>query len=320
MSAWAWVPLIMALIAPLVGPRIVRSLPPAAAVRLATIVAIAIAASTGLVLAIAAELTLAQVEEITHAEFTRGVARASVISLVVGGVAAVAVTVLALAAVLSVMRSAHQLLQASRQARHLGEARSGLVVVQDPTPAAFAVTGHPGRVVVSTAMLGALNCKEREVLLAHENAHLRHHHQVYIQLAALAAAANPLLKPLVAPVRTNTERWADETAAAQVGDRRLVARAVARAALASHAHAPGQPWPPVSPMLGSRSDESESEIAQRVQCLLDPPVRRSGGLTALVLATAIACTAAGGAAAVVGHAKVERIEAAATTVDDGPGR
>jgi Zn-dependent protease with chaperone function len=312
-TSWGWVPLVMALVVPLVGPRIVRLLPPAAAVRLATILAIAIAASTGLVLAIAAELTVAQIEAITDAENPHP----SAVSLLFGAGAAVLVTVLTAAAVSTVTRSSRQLMRVSREARDLGEARSGLVVVQGPTPAAFAVLGRPGRVVVSTAMLRALTAGERNALLAHENAHLRYHHQMYIQAAAVAAAANPLLRPLVATVRRNTERWADEAAAAEVGDRRLAASAVARAALASRGlrH---QISPSVNGVLGGWSDESE--IAHRVRCLLHPPVRQSTGLTALVLATAVFCMAAGGAAAVHGHAKVERIEAAAMTVDDGIGR
>ena len=236
MSAWAWVPLIAALLTPLTGPRIVRLLPPAAAVRLATTAAVTIAGTTALVLAIAADLTLTRLEAITRAEFTPGVPRPSVVSLAVGAAAAMALALLVAAAGRCLLRSVRQLVRAFRDARSLGDPRSGLVVVKDATPAAFAVTGYPGRVVVSTAMLQALTARERQALLAHENAHLRHHHQIYVQLAALAAAANPLLRPLAATVSSNTERWADESAAEEVGDRQLAARAVARAALASHAH------------------------------------------------------------------------------------
>src|SRR5205085_4994912 len=46
------------------------------------------------------------------------------------------------------------------------------------------------------------------------------------------AAANPLLRPTARGVRLAVERDADEAAAAEVGDRRLVARALARAGLA----------------------------------------------------------------------------------------
>lgn len=70
------------------------------------------------------------------------------------------------------------------------------------------------------------------MLLAHENARLRHRHDLYRLLPDLGTAANPLLRPLSAAVRRGIERWADEEAARVVGDRRLVARAVARAGLA----------------------------------------------------------------------------------------
>src|SRR5262249_649712 len=43
--------------------------------------------------------------------------------------------------------------------------------------------------------------------------------------------ANPLLRPTAASVARATERWADEDAAASVGDRRATARALARAPL-----------------------------------------------------------------------------------------
>ena len=110
------------------------------------------------------------------------------------------------------------------------------MIVADTQPAAFAVAGHPGRVVVTTAMLKALAPDERQALLAHEAAHISHHHQIYIQTARVASAANPLLRPIARAVARGTERWADEVAAEEVGDRTVAAQAVARAALASHRH------------------------------------------------------------------------------------
>jgi len=92
-------------------------------------------------------------------------------------------------------------------------------------------------------------------LLAHEGAHLRHHHHLYTQLARLAAAANPLLRPLARVIAEGTERWADEVAAAEVGSRRLAARGLARAALARHEHARGEarnaPAPTRLPPVGA---------------------------------------------------------------------
>lgn len=99
-------------------------------------------------------------------------------------------------------------------------------------PIAYAVPGAQGYVVVSAGMLRCLDPAERRVLFAHEQAHLDLRHDRYLRISAMAAAAVPLLRPLHNQVRYATERWADEVAASAVGDRRLVARALARAALA----------------------------------------------------------------------------------------
>lgn len=107
-----------------------------------------------------------------------------------------------------------------------------LDVVDTEEPIAYAVPGAPGHVVVSSGMLRCLEPSERRVLLAHEQSHLEHRHDRYIALVELVAATVPVLRPLADHVRFATERWADEDAAAQLGDRRLVARAIARAALA----------------------------------------------------------------------------------------
>ena len=76
------------------------------------------------------------------------------------------------------------------------------------------------------------------MLLAHERAHARNSHYLFTSAARLAAAANPLLRPVTAEIGYAIERWADERAAAETGDRALAARAVARAALAAAACPP----------------------------------------------------------------------------------
>jgi hypothetical protein len=118
--------------------------------------------------------------------------------------------------------------RAARGCRDGGE----LTVVVDERPLAHALPGRPGRIVVSTSMLAALTPAERRALLAHERAHLDRRHHLFVAVIDVLAAANPLLRPLAGTIRFTTERWADEIAAGQVGDRALVARAVGRAALA----------------------------------------------------------------------------------------
>ncbi|WP_301127203.1 M56 family metallopeptidase, partial [Streptomyces cacaoi] len=98
-----------------------------------------------------------------------------------------------------------------------------LAVLPDPAPYAYALPGTaraPGRVVVSTAMLDALDADERAALLAHERAHLAAGHHRHLLAVRLAACANPLLRPLREAVAYNAERWADEDAALAVADRR----------------------------------------------------------------------------------------------------
>ncbi len=69
-------------------------------------------------------------------------------------------------------------------------------------------------------------------MLAHERAHRRHGHHRFIVATEVAAAMVPPLRPAARRVRFATERWADQDAAREVGDPKVVARAIARAALA----------------------------------------------------------------------------------------
>lgn len=124
--------------------------------------------------------------------------------------------------------------QRSAAALRLLPAAGDLVIADDDQPDAFALGGRPGRVVVTTGMLRALDSADRAVMLAHERAHLRHRHAWYVTAARAASALNPLLSPLVRDLDYVLERWADESAATHVGSRSSAARALGRAALASH--------------------------------------------------------------------------------------
>ena len=59
-------------------------------------------------------------------------------------------------------------------------------------------------------------------MFAHEQAHLRRRHHLYLLLTNIAAVANPLLWRLPDAVTEATERWADEDAAVEVGDREVL--------------------------------------------------------------------------------------------------
>ncbi len=157
-----------------------------------------------------------------------------------------------------------------------------LVIVEDPAPEAYALPGLPGRVVVSTGMLEALDTADREAMLAHERAHLAAHHYAFVAAAHLAAAANPLLRPVATAVAYTVERWADEHAAVVCGDRRQVARAVGKAALATrHASARGRLSAATLGLLGVRRDpvRRAGPVPRRVAALLAPPERHSAPLS-----------------------------------------
>ncbi len=110
-------------------------------------------------------------------------------------------------------------------------------VIESPEPFAYAAPGSPGCIVVSTGLLALLEPRERQVLFAHERAHLSQQHHRYLLVGALSTAVLPFLAPLVTQLRLATERCADEAAVeAMGGDREIVASAIARAALGTSIH------------------------------------------------------------------------------------
>ena len=135
-------------------------------------------------------------------------------------------------------------------------------MLRDPSPDAYALPGRPGRIVVTTGMLRALEPAEREALFAHERAHLVGRHHLFLAAAELAAHCHPALRSLREPLAYALERSADEYAAGAVGDRKLAARAIGRAALASRAvAAPGRPRAVLAAAAGP--------VPRRVAALLD---------------------------------------------------
>jgi Zn-dependent protease with chaperone function len=164
-----------------------------------------------------------------------------------------------------------------------------IAIVGSDEPTAFALPGRPGRIVVSTSMLQALDADEQRVLFAHERAHLRHHHHRYLRLTQLATATLPALAPLNARVRLATERWADEEAVRDIGNRDVVARAIARAALA-------QTNAPASGM-----GMAGTGVLERVESLLEGEPRRvrlielgfAGGVVAACAALALSVVSVG---------------------------
>jgi len=163
---------------------------------------------------------------------------------------------------------------AYREARCL-PGRGQTVVVADEAADAYALPGRPGRIVVTAGMLNALDEPGRAALLAHEQAHLAGFHYLFTTAARLAATASPLLRPLARAVEYTVERWADERAATAVGDRRLVAHAIGRAALAAKASQPRRAVPgalgAVFPGTRTGAHARPGPVPRRVAALLAPP-------------------------------------------------
>jgi Zn-dependent protease with chaperone function len=195
-----------------------------------------------------------------------------------------AVVVCTGALLLALWRGMRELAAAWRECRGLPDA-GGLTVLDDPVPAAFALPGSPGRIVVSSGMLRVLPAGERHALLAHERAHLAHRHHVFLLVFRLSAALHPLLRPLMRSGGFALERWADEDAVAAVRDRATVARAIARAALASRE----------ARTRGLAA--TNGPVPERVTALLRPPARRRRDLVAVIACLAVVCCASLGQAA-----------------------
>ena len=167
---------------------------------------------------------------------------------------------------------------------------SGVLVVDSPAPGAFAVPGRRGGVVVTQGMIATLDADEQQVLWAHETAHLRNNHHRFLILSDLFVGVLPLLSPVRRQLDFAIERWADEDSAARTGDRRLVARAIAKAGLAS--------------MGGgeTRLAMANSSVPARVEAMLSAP-RSANPVTHLALGAvgALGALAIGGSTIQLHH-------------------
>jgi peptidase M48-like protein len=152
----------------------------------------------------------------------------SVVALVIAGIR-----------VMRVLRTRARRAREIRAVVSAGEPSSpgdAAVLVEHDDVFAVATPPHgrrPGRVVVSRGMWAALDDDERAAVVAHEREHLEQGHHRHLAVGALAIALNPLLAPWWRDLVYCAERCADEGAAHRLTDRRIVARAVGRAALSA---------------------------------------------------------------------------------------
>lgn len=162
-----------------------------------------------------------------------------------------------------------------RRQRAPGDVGEFAVLASD-RPVAYALPGRPGQVIISTGMLRSLDAEERRVLIAHERSHLHRRHHRYVRLTELAVAAMPILTPINGRLRLAIERWADEDAAVEIGDRAVVACAIAHAALAS------QPPPRFALAI------ADAGVVERVESMLAGPAPRSPLIEVLLAVVIIA--------------------------------
>src|ERR1700744_1945479 len=280
------VPFACSLLLALTATALSRRLSPAVATPLLTLTALVTSLATGIVLSLAGFTVLARLPVVAalgggprHRLQARGQLPTGW-----GVAAAVLAGALLASALVYLARVALDLSQAHRAYRQLPRATEQLMITPEEHPTAFTLPLplRDGAIVVSTGMLRLLPADERRGLLAPESAPLRRYHTGYVLLASLAAAANPLLRPVARQVRLAVELWADQLAAREVGDGLVVARALARASLAASRPAPAS---------GFRLAVAESDVSARGHALTQSPPRFRPWAAASVLGLAVASSA-----------------------------
>jgi Zn-dependent protease with chaperone function len=192
---------------------------------------VVLAASTTASLALLGFVGVARMNPIARDEHWTGpTPRGDAIPAWCGIIAAIALLVI-------IVRGLLRAIAVERNARATSQEfsarRRRVVEVDDDGAYAYAcrpVPWRPGVVLMSRGLRDALSSDELAVVLAHEAAHLDGQHALYMQLATIIAAIDPLLAPLADAVEFSLERIADEQAARSVS-RPVAATALAHAAL-----------------------------------------------------------------------------------------
>lgn len=287
-----WVPLAAAACFGLAGPAVARRLPPRDATWALSAGGTLAALSSLAVLVLLGSVLVGQEPDVArHGHWSVTALRAHApVDRDVAAAALIAAVVLGALALVAGGRRASMLYSAYRSSRALAGTAGELVVIPDEGAAAYAVPGRPGRIVVSQTLLAALPARERQAVIEHERAHLAYAHHWHLAAVNLAASLNPWLIPLRAAAQKSAERWADEAAASAVGDRRVVARALANAALLG---TNGRATPALS--------AASHAVPERVAGLLQEPPRPRHGLVAVIALLLLL----GAVAAIVSTKRVE---------------
>ncbi|NUP50204.1 MAG: M48 family metalloprotease [Catenulispora sp.] len=285
MTVNVYLPVAAALLLGAAGPALGRRLPPAVATVLLTAAALATATTSLASLALLASYAVLRVPGIAAVgRLSDAVLVHGPINPMIGTVAGLALLALLPFALRAGIRLYHEAAGTYRLAKTFSAHPAAIAVIHDTRAQAFAVPGIPPlpghaaiptRIVATDALLRTLDGAQRRAMFAHEQAHLRRHHHLFLLLTHVAAVVNPLLWRLPDAVTAATERWADEDAAAAVGDREVLARALGRAALTN--------LPPTVPAM------AQAHVGARVRALMAPPPPRRRALAA-VIGLAIAAT------------------------------
>jgi hypothetical protein len=156
-------------------------------------------------------------------------------------------------------------------------------LIESSQPFAVTLPGTAGNILVSTSLWDSLDDQERQVVLAHEQAHARHRHDRFLLIAGLASAALPPLHHLAQRLRFTVERWADEEAARHCGDRELVAITLGKVAM--------NPAPSLAGASITAGFASLG-VAGRMAALLAPPRRHLARSRVFALWTSLGVAAA----------------------------
>jgi Zn-dependent protease with chaperone function len=265
---WVYLPLVLSFLFPLAARRMAAMLRPTAAARAAAIGAAVAALAYACCLTL---LSLTLFDDLPPLSAFDNRPELGLPKPVPGWLASIAALIL-LAGTIRFVREVVRRYRTVRELRAIGVPHAGLAVADLPEPFAVAIPGRPGHVLVTSGMLRLFDGVERQVLLAHEHSHLERRHHRLVAVAVLAAAMNPLLTKLAHLVAFLVERAADEDAAAEVGNREVVARAVAKASLAGSGRG-------LAPALGLNG----SKAVERVAAIAGPqPTSRWHGLAGMV--------------------------------------
>jgi Zn-dependent protease with chaperone function len=154
-------------------------------------------------------------------------------------------------------------------------------LLEHPAPVAFCIPGARPLLVLSSGMVAELDDAQLAAVVAHERAHLREHHHLYLLPFVAWEAALPVLPAAArahAAVRTLVEMRADDVALAALSGpdpRRTLARAIVAAGTQGGGGVPA----------GALA-AGGSAVAARVRRLLEPPAPLPAAVRAAVLTAA----------------------------------